>query len=66
MCFVFYLFALPSGALDETVKMAISYLEEPQDIGDHDGDHAERGAYHASYRLVRNVSGHLAVLTFVL
>lgn len=44
----------------------ISYLEQPQDIGYHDGDHAERGAYHAAHRLMGNVDGHLAVLALVL
>lgn len=50
----------------ETVDDWDSYLEKPQDIGDHDGDHAERGTNHAGDRFVRNISGRLAVFALVL
>jgi len=48
------------------LSQAAAYLEQPQDVGYHDGDHAECRTYHTGHRLMGNVCGHLTVLALVL
>jgi hypothetical protein len=43
-----------------------SYLKEAEDVGDHDGDDAERGSDDARDRLVRHVHWGFARLALVL
>lgn len=41
------------------------YLEQPQNVGYHNGDNAERGSYYTCHWLVRHKDWWLAVLAFV-
>lgn len=50
----------------ENVNLKLSYLKEAKDVGDHDGDDAERGADDARDRLVRHVHWGFARLALVL
>lgn len=46
--------------------MGLTYLEQAQDVGHHDGDDAERGADHPGDGLVRVELGRLAARALVL